>query len=413
MNTPTIPRCLIGGCAALLPVLLSAVPKFKDDLAFLEQHVGTVVLREGAAAVAVVPAYQGRVMTSSFDGEAGPSCGWINRPVIAQGVLPEAERTGKLEAHIHVFGGEERLWLGPEGGQFALFFPPGAPFEFEDWKTPALIDTEAFPVVRRSGTAVSFARRATLTNWQGAVFDFALERTVEILDRREAQAALGVALDPAVELVAYRTTNTLRNRGRTAWTKRTGLLSLWMLGMYPPSPDTIVAVPFRTGSESELGPVVNADYFGRIPDDRLRVADGVLYFKGDGKSRGKLGLSPRRSLSRLGSYAADTGVMTLVICSPIPSGSVYVNSTWEMQDRPFGGDAVNAYNDGPPTPGAAPLGPFHELETSSPAAELAPGESLTHVQTTVHLRGETTSLDGVAREVLRTGLDDIVHAFSD
>ena len=29
---------------------------------------------------------------------------------------------------------------------------------------------------------------------------------------------------------------------------------------------------------------------------------------------------------------------------------------------------MNAYNDGPPDQGGAPLGPFDELETSSPAA---------------------------------------------
>jgi hypothetical protein len=24
--------------------------------------------------------------------------------------------------HINVFGGEDRFWLGPEGGQFSIFF---------------------------------------------------------------------------------------------------------------------------------------------------------------------------------------------------------------------------------------------------------------------------------------------------
>ena len=46
--------------------------------------------------------------------------------VIEGGVLAPEARKGRLEDHIYVFGGEERFWLGPEGGQFAIFFAPGA-----------------------------------------------------------------------------------------------------------------------------------------------------------------------------------------------------------------------------------------------------------------------------------------------
>ena len=53
-----------------------------------------------------------------------------------------------LAKHIHVFGGEERLWFGPEGGPFALFFPPKVEQTFANWKTPAAIDTEPFEVFR-------------------------------------------------------------------------------------------------------------------------------------------------------------------------------------------------------------------------------------------------------------------------
>lgn len=37
--------------------------------------------------------------------------------------------------------------------------------------------------------------------------------------------------------------------------------------------------------------------------------------------------------------------------------------------------------------GLDPLGPFYELETSSPAAALNPGESLRHIQRTIHIKG--------------------------
>ena len=85
---------------------------------------------------------------------------------------------------------------------------------------------------------------------------------------------------------------------------------------------------------------------------------------------------------------------------------------WEIQKDPFGGDAINSYNDGSPEPGKPPLGPFYELETSSPAAALAPGESIRHVSRTIHLSGDETELDRLARTMLGVGLADIKAAFA-
>ena len=89
----------------------------------------------------------------------------------------------------------------------------------------------------------------------------------------------------------------------------------------------------------------------------------------------------------------------------------FVNSVWEMQDKPYGGDVINAYNDGSPEPGAPPLGPFYELETSSPAAALAPGETMRHVQRTLHLQGPEALLDPIAQRLLGASLQDIKNAF--
>ena len=73
---------------------------------------------------------------------------------------------------------------------------------------------------------------------------------------------------------------------------------------------------------------------------------------------------------------------------------------WEKQKEPYGGDVVNSYNDGPVEPGKPSLGGFYELETSSPAAELAPGESLVHTHRTFHFVGERASLDAISDKVL-------------
>ncbi len=95
----------------------------------------------------------------------------------------------------------------------------------------------------------------------------------------------------------------------------------------------------------------------------------------------------------------------------LPAGPApYVNSMWEIQKNPYAGDVVNSYNDGPPSPGAKPLGPFYEIESSSPAAALAPAASLEHVHRTLHLSGSKEALDAIARATLGVSLSEITSA---
>jgi hypothetical protein len=82
-----------------------------------------------------------------------------------------------------------------------------------------------------------------------------------------------------------------------------------------------------------------------------------------------------------------------------------------VQDEPFGGDTLNSYNDGPPAPGKPPMGPFFELESSSPAAALAPGQRLSHTHRTLHLTGPESALDPVAQALLGVSLAEIKSAF--
>lgn len=180
--------------------------------------------------------------------------------------------------------------------------------------------------------------------------------------------------------------------------------------MFNPSPVTTIVVPIKSGPESELGVKVTSDYFGAVPPERLVVREDVLFFSGDGQFRSKIGVNPRRSKAVLGSYDAANKVLTIVQFNQPAGVTGYVNSQWKLQDHPFAGDVSNSYNDGPPAPGAKPLGPFYELESSSPAAALAPGKSLTHIHRTIHLSGEPNELDAVARATLGVSLDQIQTA---
>ncbi|MFN8094383.1 MAG: DUF6786 family protein [Vicinamibacteria bacterium] len=391
--------------AALLAAVTTQAPagerSFDGDVAFLRQRVEVVVLEDAAGArVAVVPAWQGRVMTSSTSG-AAPGYGWINEELVA---------SGKLLPHINAFGGEDRLWLGPEGGQFSIFFAKGQAFDLEHWQTPPLFDTEPWAVAAKDATAVTLRHHGRLVNYSGTPLDVALDRTVRLLSREEAAKRLGGALPAGVKVVAFASENTLENSGKAAWTRETGALSLWILGMFQPGPRTTIVVPYRAGAAAELGPVVNDAYFGKVPADRLVDRDGVLYFSGDGKHRSKIGVSPRRVKPVAGSYDAARRVLTIVQFDRPEGASEYVNSMWEIQKEPFAGDVVNSYNDGPPAPGAKPMGPFYELETSSPAAFLAPRARLTHVHRTMHLEGPEADLDAIARRVLGVPLAAVEKA---
>ena len=198
--------------------------------------------------------------------------------------------------------------------------------------------------------------------------------------------------------------------GKAAWKRETGLPSVWILAMFAPSSDARVIVPFETGAATKGTPIVNDAYFGKVPSERLSVREdkGFLVFTCDGKARGKIGLAPARAKPMLGSYSAQAKLLTVVqYDKPKTANAPYVNSMWEKQKAPYSGDVVNSYNDGSPAPGKPPLGGFYEIETSSPGAELAPGQSLVHTHRTFHLVGEGAALEPVAKKILGVSLADV------
>lgn len=377
--------------------------KFADDVKFLASHTDAVILTEpaGKAKIAVSPKLQGRVLTSAADND-GLSFGWINRARIS---------SGQITPHMNLYGGEDRFWLGPECGQFSVFFKKGASFDLDHCFTPAPLDTEAFELTGKSDDRVKMKKNIRLENYSGAVFELRVDREVSILELKTAAQLLNTRLAPKINLVCFQSKNRITNTGKTAWEKSTGLLSIWILGMFKPSSVTTIVIPYKAGSEQKLGVIVNDAYFGKVPADRLVIGTNAVFFRGDGQTRGKIGLSPQRAKPVLGSYDSANMVLTIIQYTK-PEGVVdYVNSMWEIQKEPFRGDAVNSYNDGPSKPGAKQLGPFYELETSSPAAALASGKTLEHVHRTFHLQGDEKDLDQIAKSVLGVNIAEIKKAF--
>jgi hypothetical protein len=375
--------------------------KFSDDVEFLSKHGPIKVLESPSGGrIALSGKYQGRVMTSAVEA-TGASLGFVNRSFIEQGT------TGTV---FDNYGGEDRFWLGPEGGQYALYFPPGKPFEFANWQTPrALQEGEWLTKEGATATSVTFVRSLQVSNYRRTELQLDVERKVSIANDDQAKAALGLELPKDVKWVGFATENRMTNRGKQAWTEAKGLPSIWILGMFAPAPGTRVIAPFEKQAKGEI---VNDRYFGKVPADRLLVNEekGFVLFKCDGQLRSKIGLGAERAKSVIGSYSAEGKLLTIVRYTRPVGAKRYVNNLWEVSKQPYGGDVNNAYNDGPVEPGKPSLGGFYELESSSPAAALAPGASIAHVHETYHFSGPREALDAIAVKVLGVSLADVEAA---
>ncbi len=380
---------------------------YGEDFNFLVSHTKVIQLTgENGQRVAICPEYQGRVMTSSTNDLDGLSHGWVNREFISRGTP---------DKHFNNYGGEDRLWLGPEGGQFSLWFAPGAAQTLANWYTPPALNDGAFQITSKdTDPHYRLSRRVRFQNTSRTPFDVEVHREIHLqkihhfgkLFGGEAESAVA---DGKLRLVGFQTINTVVNLG-PPMSRDKGLLSIWSLGQFPAGAQTSIIVPYKDADDPALGPVVNSDYFGAVPPDRLRVNSQAIWFSGDGKYRSKIGVSQARAKPIAGSIDLENGVLTLVHFSmpDDPTKYGYVNNNWGPQKQPYQGDVFNSYNDGPPEPGKPALGGFYEIESLSPAAQLPTGKAIAHTQSTFHIEGDKAALARVAKAAL--GVDIKVDA---
>jgi len=401
-DIPLVGLAFLCACHTGKNSALTGAPKkgtFEYDLDFLKKRDSVIVLQssDGMAKAIVSPKYQGKVFTSTADGDTGKSFGWINYKTF----------DAKPDSHMNAYGGEDRLWLGPEGSKFALFFKPGTKMEFSNWHTPAAFDHEKWELVSKSDTQAVLTKDMSLRNYAGTDLKIKVDRSISLMSRKEIQVSLDVQPDSTIKVVGIKTDNAITNIGSTAWTTTTGAPCLWNLDMFTPSPGVVVVIPYR---ESITGKVATTDYFGQIPADRVTYKDGYLFFKADGKSRGKLGMPAAHTKAVAGSYDAVNNVLTIAIFD-VNAKATYLNQEWTPDKDPLVGDAVNAYNDGPLADGSQ-MGPFYEIESVSPGAFLKPGEKLSHQHCIFHFTGDKEGLNKIALKTLGLSLKDIRFAFN-
>jgi hypothetical protein len=374
----------------------TAVPgTFGYDLNFLSQRDSIIVLRSGESEVIVSHKYQAKVFTSTANGDTGTSFGWINYKAF----------DAPLDPHMNAYGGENRIWVGPEGGKFSFFFPAGSHMDLSTWKTPAAFDSEPWTVKAHTAKAVDCWKAMLLTNYAGNPFNLVVDRQIVILDRAAIDSALALPSDTTVRAVGYKTINTMTNTGSEPWTTITGAPNIWLLDMQKTSPATTIVIPYTTMDGTNPA---TTDYFGEIPAERIKCTDGIVYFKADGKIRSKLGVHSHQVKPVLGSYDAENKLLTINLYD-VDTAAEYLDQEWRTTGSPFVGDAVHTYNDGP-LPNGTQMGPFYELESASPALFLAPGQSHTHHHTVFHFTGSEAGLNAIAQKVLGVSLDEISHA---
>lgn len=376
---------------------------FGYDLAFLSQKDNDLIVLRSSdkkAQIIVSPKYQAKVFTSTANGLSGSSFGFVNYEVFNAGVIDE---------HMNGYGGENRFWLGPEGGRYSVYFAEGTEQVFDNWHTPKPIDIEPWDIVSSDSKNAALKKTMQVTNYQGSRFQLHVDRKITLIEPAEVNHILGLTANTALNMVAYRTDNTITNLNDFAWTHETGTICIWMLDMFNPAPDAVTVIPFNEGDEAEMGRIVTSDYFGEVPADRLKIQGNVIYLKTDGSYRSKLGLNSKRTKAIAGNYDPDLKRLTITTFD-MEEGTIYLSQEWDPAKDPLTGDALNAYNDGPLADGSI-MGPFLELESVSPAAFLQPAQSLSHWHTVYHFSGEEKDLSPIAEQLLGVSIKEIKNIF--
>lgn len=371
---------------------------FGYDLNYLSEKDSLIVLKsdDGEAQVIVSANYQAKVFTSTAAGLEGASMGFVNHKFFDAGLVDE---------HMNGFGGENRFWLGPEGGQYSVYFEPGKEQTFENWHTPKAIDTEAWEVVAASDKEAVMKKEMEIKNYQGSTLKIQVDRSVSLISTAQITGKIGMPLPENVKAVAYSTDNKITNKNDFEWTAKTGTVCIWMLDMFIPSDSAVTFIPFNSGDEKNLGTIATTDYFGAIPADRLKTEADFLYLKTDGKFRSKIGMNAKRTKAIGANYDPISKRLTVITFDNDPS-KTYLNQEWNPKRNPLVGDALNAYNDGPLDDGSI-MGPFLELESCSPAAFLKPAESLSHTHNVYHFVGDEAGLSAISEKLVGVSLNKV------
>jgi hypothetical protein len=346
---------------------------FDQAVAAVGKTDAIVLSGEGGSKVLVSPRYQGRVMTTKVGGV--DSLGFVCLDEIAE---------GETHPSFNNFGGQDRFWIGPEAGQYGIYFPAGADLKRDIWKVPADFNQGPFTVVEKTGEKVG------------------------LIPARRLKEELHVDLPAGVRYAGSYSDNSMANAGDRRWDKESGLINIWILGQFAPGDHAVIIAPIKPGS----GPSYRDEtYFGKVPPDRLKLLGNAVLFRADAKKEGKFGVPQARTNGLAGSFDFDKDLLVVVQFDVPSEPALFGNSAWvKQQPDPYSGDLFQTYNSDAPSGKPPGRYAFYELESVSPSRELGPGESVRHRQATYCFQGDHAGLKRLAREILGVDLDEVRKA---
>ena len=401
MKKQTVHLLVICCCLFILVGCLSNSTGFDSIREFLDKTADAVVLQgENGAKLIVSPHLQGRIMTAKVG------------KVESTGLVPQKTiEEGETHEHFNNFGGIDRFWIGPEAGQYGVYFPPGAKkLTRDNWQVPASFDKGVFEIKDQNADRIQLQKEMEVTNLQGVTFQVTVTREIGLIPSDNLNTELGIKLPEGISYLGCYSDNHLQNSGETDWDPASGLIGIWVLGMFNASDQAVVIAPFKT-SESDGKAPYNDDYFGKVSEDRLKIVDNAVIFRGDARKVGKFGLSQVRTTGLAGSFDFDKNLLTVVRFSVPETMERYGNSAWKVQqEEPYAGDVFQSYNNGDnDNPAEVAQDAFFELESASPVRPLKKGESISHRHATFHFQGARAELDKLALQLLGISLGK-VHA---
>lgn len=372
-----------------------------QELSFFSKYsVDAQVLKNDESVLIFSPTYHGRIFTSAFGDESSPSLGWFNRELVA------LKNRNLRTAFI---GGEDALFVGPEGGDASVYFDRGALWTEENRKLPEIVSTNAWKMVSRSDTRARFEARGELTNALGTKFSISVEREISLLSRDDVSKILGVEIPQGLKLVAFQSMNKLTNTSDKKWTEKTGMLNMSVKSCFNANKTVYAFVPYRAGDASEYGDVVRDNVFDSATSasplgDRISIFDDYIRFKCDGRHISGIGVNSRRSEGIAFSYDDKNAVLTIVLYIKPSGRRAYYPASWRNAQTGFDGEAISVYNNGPASRNIYFSNLFYEIATYSPALDLDAGRSQFHLQRTFHFHGSEYDLDLLAYKLTGVSL---------
>lgn len=345
----------------------------------------------GTAKLLVLPEYQGRIAASSSLGDGASPSGWVNFSA-----LNREEKLNGSEIH-----GEERVWIGPQGGQFSFYYGLDRPLDESKWEVPASFNAEPFDLYGQSQREVDLSKNVVLTNNFGTTLHMTLYRNVRILEKQEIEGLLSIQIPGRISFIGYQTAHRLQNTDSVQWKKDSGLASIWSLSTFKGTDRSVTFIPIKGHSGKPV-----FQYMGKPGNDRFVVHDNVVWYRTDGKFRSKIGIPPNLSKGLFGNYQPEINMLRIIQFQQ-SGDSLYFNSNVFEQRNPYDGEAIAVYNNGPMNLSVGKENSFFELESASPQKELLPGESVSHFHRVFQFIGEKAELDRISQEVLGISLADI------